>query len=347
MNVNLQNKNSFSFNFKIIDNDNNYKKLKNIFLRKQDIYLIKLLEKRAKYNKDTKKYKEFKTNIPYNNMQNNIKSFITYKPSTINQLLDYKNIRIIKKKKDKSQDNNNYILDNINTKFQNEDLITSRIYNSDSSRNNKTMLNVKIENNNIQEDNNIVLKTIFESQNKKINDLKREFNKTALNNIINQKGNNMISYTIIEKLKNRDSNYTKYNNKKHKIKHQYLLKDNMHYEKSVKNKHNLNPIYKKIFQNVNENQSNSIFYNNDIKNELNNSIKKSSKFHKIFRLLKKDQKYNDIRHKINICDYKLEKGRNNNNTIQINHSLNKPNNIPTLDSFLNELPYINKCHNFE
>ena len=49
-----KNRNLFSFNVRILNNNKNYKKIKDIFIRKQDIYLIKLLEKKAKENKNTK-----------------------------------------------------------------------------------------------------------------------------------------------------------------------------------------------------------------------------------------------------------------------------------------------------
>ena len=51
-----KNRNLFSFNVRILNNNKNYKKIKDIFIRKQDIYLIKLLEKKEKEkeNKNTK-----------------------------------------------------------------------------------------------------------------------------------------------------------------------------------------------------------------------------------------------------------------------------------------------------
>jgi len=42
------NKNLFSFNVRILNNCKNYKKIKDIFILKQNIYLIKLLEKKPK-----------------------------------------------------------------------------------------------------------------------------------------------------------------------------------------------------------------------------------------------------------------------------------------------------------
>ena len=49
-----KNRNLFLFNVRILNNSNNFKKIKDIFIRKQDIYLIKLLEKKAKESKNTK-----------------------------------------------------------------------------------------------------------------------------------------------------------------------------------------------------------------------------------------------------------------------------------------------------
>ena len=49
-----KNRNLFLFNVRILNNSNNFKKIKDIFIRKQDLYLIKLLEKKAKESKDTK-----------------------------------------------------------------------------------------------------------------------------------------------------------------------------------------------------------------------------------------------------------------------------------------------------
>ena len=51
MNDDKKGKNLLSFKVRILNNNKNYKKIKDIFIRKQDIYLIKLLEKKAKENK--------------------------------------------------------------------------------------------------------------------------------------------------------------------------------------------------------------------------------------------------------------------------------------------------------
>ena len=100
------------------------------------------------------------------------------------KLFDYKNIRIIKKKLDDdiindtntnaNTDTNNYNYYDNNYHFDStinaprhnqntiEEQITSKIYNSDMSRNNKTMLNVQLEN--IQNNNNFMY-NIFNKQN--------------------------------------------------------------------------------------------------------------------------------------------------------------------------------------
>ena len=98
MSVNRKNQNLFSFKVKILDNENNYKKLKDIFIRKQDIYIIKLLEKRAQNNKKANLDQSLKRIVSYDNKENSYKSYKTYKSPKINKLLDYKKIRIIKKK---------------------------------------------------------------------------------------------------------------------------------------------------------------------------------------------------------------------------------------------------------
>ena len=84
--------------------------------------------------------------------------------SDAKKLFDYKNIRIIKKKLDDdviNDTNTNTHTNNYNYNYNNldntinaqrynqntiEEQITSKIYNSDMSRNNKTMLNVQLEN---------------------------------------------------------------------------------------------------------------------------------------------------------------------------------------------------------
>jgi len=100
------------------------------------------------------------------------------------KLFDYKNIRIIKKKLDDdiindtntnaNTDTNNYNYYDNNYHFDStinaprhnqntiEEQITSKIYNSDMSRNNKTMQNVQLEN--IQNNNNFMY-NIFNKQN--------------------------------------------------------------------------------------------------------------------------------------------------------------------------------------
>ena len=104
--------------------------------------------------------------------------------SDTRKLFDYKNIRIIKKKLDDDvindnntnanahtnnynyYDNSNHFDSTINAQRLNqntiEEQITSKIYNSDMSRNNKTMLNVQLEN--IQNNNNFMY-NIFNKQN--------------------------------------------------------------------------------------------------------------------------------------------------------------------------------------
>ena len=328
-----QSKNSFSFNIRIFDSyNNNKKKMKDIFIRKQDIYLIKLLEKRAKNNKATKLNKSLKKMASYTN---NEKNDIVKNNQREKKLKDYKNIRIIKKKLENSP-NNNYILNNIideSTKDKNqfEDLITSKIYNSDSSRNNKTMLNAH--NENFLFDNNITLKTIYG----KNYFLKTKYNKTALNLV---KQNNRIENpfeTNIKFRKKEKNIYTDYNSKPYNdLKHSLIQQNNLISKKikkdSKKNFHIYENIFNKININKNQNDSNNF---NDHRSKKYKSNNKTNHFHKVFNLFKIEKK-KDRRAKYN-------KNFERNNCIKINHSLTKEEkdeNTKIADNLFNGLPNI-------
>ena len=345
MSIGLKNKNTFSFNIRILDSDNNYKKIKDIFIRKQDIYLIKLLEKRTKNNKNSKMEKSLKKIIQSNNLEKNV----YYKPPKENKLIDFKNIRI-KKKLNNSIDNNNYILEKINEEYRNnknqiEDHITSKIYNIDSSRNNKTMLNAHNENN-LQLNNNNFLKTINENENKNIN----KYNKTALN-LINSRNNIFLYQTNIKLKKNNDNNYTKYKKTHYNNLKLSLNKnsDNLIYDKKIKIKNARNPIYAKIFNKINlTEEQNDSYFNSYIKKECCNSKDKAIQFHKIFNLFKKENQIKDNNYSIKLSDKKKENQFERNiNKLKINYSLNKDENIKIFDrlyNFNNGLPYINKIY---
>ena len=155
-------KNKISFDIKILNSNskkkytirtNGTKQIKNIFIRKQDIYLIKLLEKRIKLtqllklksktgNKDLFKminpfiyqYKNIIGNKTTQNFNNN-------KNSNFN----YKNIKLkLNKKPYENKSYNSYEKDtnNKNSTLSKFDNITSKIYNKDNSKNNKNMINL-------------------------------------------------------------------------------------------------------------------------------------------------------------------------------------------------------------
>ena len=328
-----QSKNSFSFNIRIFDSYNSCnKKIKDIFIRKQDIYLIKLLEKRAKNNKTTKLNKSLKK---FSSYSNNEKIDKVENNSKEKKLKDYRNIRIMKKKLENSE-NNNYILNNIidessNDKNQLEDLITSKIFNSDSSRNNKTMLNAQ--NENILFDNNITLKTIYE----KNHFLKTKYNKTALNLV---KQNHRIENPFETNIKFRKKEkkiYTDYNSKPYNdLKHSLIHQNNLISKKIKKDSKKNFPIYENIFNkiNINENQNDSNNFN-DHRSKKYKSNNKTNHFHKVFNLFKIEKK-KDRRAKYN-------KNFERNNCIKINHSLTKEEkdeNTKNADNLFNGLPNI-------
>ena len=343
MNLNKQWKNTFSFNIKILDkNKSNPKKLKDIFIRKQDIYLIKLLEKRSKRIKITEFNKSLKK-IPFTNKEKN-ETIDDYPKES--KLIDFKNIRIIKKKLDNSEENNHYILENIIDddtnidKNQFEDLITSKIYNSDTSRNNKTMLNALNENLQFDNNDNNILKTIYKNNNKKINLLNSKYTKTALS-LINQTNSIEIPYETNIKFRKKENKLDNHFNSKlyNDLKNSLLEKNHLISEKAIKFKKNSHPLYLNIFNKVNltENQNdlNNSKYNNQKSFKSNNKI---IQFHQVFNLFKKEYKINEIKNKIKYNHSKFER----NNFLRINHSLNKEENIKTLDNIINGLPLINR-----
>ena len=155
-------KNKISFDIKILNSNskkkytirtNGTKQIKNVFIRKQDIYLIKLLEKRIKLTQLLKLKSEtgnkdlFKMINPFIYQYKNIignkttQNFNNNKNSNFN----YKNIKLkLNKKPYGNKSYNNYEKDTNNknstlTKFDN---ITSKIYNKDNSKNNKNMINL-------------------------------------------------------------------------------------------------------------------------------------------------------------------------------------------------------------
>ena len=318
MNVDNQIKNSFSFNIKVLDRDINYKKVKDIFIRKQDIYLIKLLERRAKNNKSIN-LQPLKKIIPKSNKE---KINLKYKTPKVIKLIDYKNIEI--RKKSENSIDNNYILENKKDSTKHNDnqfegLITSRIFNSDSSRNNIKMLNIhKDKYTNLQLYNEIFLKTKNENINNKIP-----------KKIINIKQNAIYApyETFMKFYKKRDKNYTKCD-KKLSNKLNVSTSDNakIGLDKKTNIKHKRIPIYRnnnfnKINLTDNKNES---YFDSKIKRESFFTNSKIIQFHREFNLFKKEKQIRNNKNKIIFDINKKDTryiGRNNSKT-QINYSLN-------------------------
>ena len=396
-----KNRNLFSFNVRILNNNKNYKKIKDIFIRKQDIYLIKLLEKKAKEKKNTKLntsikkiiFDEKKSSSSDINRMNSIinKTYDLNKPQTheiykihlnkkdemsqtndiydtnevykadgggsdTRKLFDYKNIRIIKKKLDDDVINdtnintntytNNYNnLDNtINAQRHNqntiEEQITSKIYNSDMSRNNKTMLNVQLENiqnnknnfmNNIYNKPNIISERLYDKNNSNKDFLFSKYNKTSFKLLYNQRKN----YNIFQPIKipkNVNKNYNNYINEikksKSNDKFKCLLNDEISSEKSINVKNNF-PMFKKIRNKIN-------FTDNKNEEKLNNELLNSNSRINKFTKQIKNQKIRK-----NIYEYVNEKWNlNHSKKIKINYSLKQNNKKSTMENLYNGLPYI-------
>ena len=402
------NRNLFSFNVRILNNSKNYKKIKDIFIRKQDIYLIKLLEKKAKENRNTKlntsiKKIIFDENKSSSNDINRMNSIInkTYdinKPHEIykihlnkkdemsqtndiydtneiykgnggsdtRKMFDYKNIRIIKKKLDDDfindtntntntntnnyNGNNNNFDNTINEQRHNqnsiEEQITSKIYNSDMSRNNKTMLNVQFENiqnnnnfmNNIFNKQNIASERLYDKNNSNKDFLFSKYNKTSFKLIYNQRKN----YNIIKPIKipkNVNKNYNDYINEIKKSKSndklKCLLNDEVSSEKSINIKNNF-PMFKKIKNKIN-------FTDNKNEEKLNNELLSSN--NRVSKYAKQTQK--QIIRK-NIYEYVNEKWNlNHSKKIKINYSLKQNKKRNAMENLYNGLPYINPRYNID
>lgn len=147
-------KNKQSFDINILNNkpkkklkrfNINLNSKKDIFIRKQDIYLINLLEKRIKLTKLLKttkpEFNKIKLNNPFlykinrnikkeSNDENNRNLFLNYRSiSLINNKDKYENKSYASYEKDKNNTMKNF-----------DNLITSKIYNKDDSKNNKKIL---------------------------------------------------------------------------------------------------------------------------------------------------------------------------------------------------------------
>ncbi len=150
-------KNQFSFDIKIFNNKSkknfktnsiNLRDIRDIFIHKQDVYLIKLLEKRIKLTKMLQSKSPHHNMIklinpwpfPYNQNPNKTAK------NLLNKKLHYKNIKIKKVKVNKKENENisliNYEKDKNNTLNYFDNLITSKIYNSDITKNNKNLVKI-------------------------------------------------------------------------------------------------------------------------------------------------------------------------------------------------------------
>ena len=157
-------KNKFSFDIKILNSNSNKKYIRNssslkdtkdIFIRKQDIYLIKLLEKRIKLTKMLKNQnKKVNHNMikiinpqRFQNLFDENKTTNNFGNKKIQKdINNYKNIKI--KYNNEYNSYFNYEKDKSNTLNYLDNLITSKIYNKDNSKNNKNMLKLINKNNN-------------------------------------------------------------------------------------------------------------------------------------------------------------------------------------------------------
>jgi len=403
-------RNLFSFNVRILNNSKNYKKIKDIFIRKQDIYLIKLLEKKAKENRNTKMNTSIKKIIFDENRSspndiNRMNSIINktydinkpqiheiykihlnkkdemsqtndiYDTNEINKgdggsdsrkMFDYKNIRIIKKKLDDdfindtntNTNTNNYNYNGNNNNYDStinaqrynqntiEEQITSKIYNSDMSRNNKTMLNVQLENiqnnnnfmNNIFNKQNIASERLYDKNNSNKDFLFSKYNKTSFKLIYNQRKNYNI-FKPIKIPKNVNKNYNHYINEIKKSKSndklKCLLNDEVSSEKSINVKNNF-PMFKKIKNKIN-------FTDNKNEEKLNKELLSSN--NRVSKYAKQTQK--QIIRK-NIYQYVNENWNlNHSKKIRINYSLKQNKKRNALENLYNGLPYINPRYNIE
>ena len=219
-------KNKFSFDIKILNSNSNKKYIRNssslkdtkdIFIRKQDIYLIKLLEKRIKLTKMLKNQnKKVNHNMikiinpqRFQNLFDENKTTNNFGNKTIKKdINNYKNIKI--KYNNEYNSYFNYEKDKSNTLNYLDNLITSKIYNKDNSKNNKNMLKLINKNNNPNYNYNFTnskkfFKTKYNNNTKiTLPKIKENNNKTIRNdrNILNNEDLIYNYKTIILKEKN-------------------------------------------------------------------------------------------------------------------------------------------------
>ena len=151
-------KKHFSFDIKVFNNQSkkniksksiNLRDIRDIFMRKQDVYLIKLLEKRIKLmkmlnSKSTNNNNKIKlmNSLPFKLHKDLNKT----EKNLINKKINFKNIRIKNIKTNKTQSESiphiNFEKNENNKLDYFQDLITSKIYNRDITKNNKNMLKI-------------------------------------------------------------------------------------------------------------------------------------------------------------------------------------------------------------
>jgi hypothetical protein len=263
-------KRQFSFDIKILNSNNdkkyirnssNLKETKDIFIRKQDIYLIKLLEKRIKLTKMLKNKNKnvnqkmikiinpmhFQYNLDDNKTTNN---FVNKKIKK--DISNYQNIKI--KYNNEYNSYFNYEKDKSNALNYLDNLITSKIYNKNNSKNNKNILKLINKNNNLNYNYNYNFtnaKNFFKTKNHnnnskiklpKIKDINN--NKTIRNNRNILKSEDVIyNYkTIIIKEKNNIGNNNNNSNSNISFTEKRIFQDNsgVNVDKSLQN----NNIYK-------------------------------------------------------------------------------------------------------
>ena len=271
-------KNKFSFDIKILNSNSNKKYIRNssslkdtkdIFIRKQDIYLIKLLEKRIKLTKMLKNQnKKVNHNMikiinpqRFQNLFDENKTTNNFGNKTIKKdINNYKNIKI--KYNNEYNSYFNYEKDKSNTLNYLDNLITSKIYNKDNSKNNKNMLKLINKNNNPNYNYNFTnskkfFKTKYNNNTKiTLPKIKENNNKTIRNdrNILNSEDLIYNYKTIILKEKNnhiRNSNNISLSEKR-------IFQDNsdVNLDKSIKKNyyniihkdHSLSPIKLKKYK---------------------------------------------------------------------------------------------------
>ena len=273
-----QSKTKFDFDIKTLNSNNkkkytknssNLKEIRDIFIRKQDLYLIKLLEKRLK---SIKMYKSIKTNKNKLKLLNpsHFGNYLYENKISQNkenkQINSENNLKSIKIKLNKIQNETglyiNYEKDKNTEINQHDNLITSKIFNKDISKNNKKLLKIITKDNEYKYNYNY--DNFFKTKNNNINSIIRlpkiKINKSNKNS--RNYGNLFFNddlfnnyKTIMLKTKNNNKNKFKFFsetfhdiNKSRDDLAKKLTKDNYNIFYNV---HSLSPISKKTSQKQN------------------------------------------------------------------------------------------------